>query len=314
MIDNDSVRSLVGAVAEEVDVCVVVVNFNTSNYLRICLSSLLEQRPAMVVVVDNGSQEGEVDIVRDLLVGVERCRLLALDVNVGFGAAVNAGVKLAREEAQHGFYWILNPDTEILGHCLPRLVASANLNQADIVSPIILTGDRENPDISYAGGSLDLARGSSSHCATVTKVNFGGFFQCSFVTGAAMLIASESWSRMGGFREDLFMYWEDADLCARASVGGMRMGLAIDALVWHRVGGANGSSGMSPLYYYAMHRNRLIISTRPLDVAFGRGLLNTMRLFKDAVLDGDGRAVKLRACLDGLCDGLLGRSFRNAYI
>ena len=60
----------------------------------------------------------------------------------------------------------------------------------------------------------------------------------SFVTGAAMMMHISTFELIGGFREDLFLYWEDVDLSLRAGRAGVRMELVPDARVWHAEGGS----------------------------------------------------------------------------
>ncbi len=85
-----------------------------------------------------------------------------------------------------------------------------------------------------------------------------------FMCGAAPVFTPDAWRALGGFREDLFLYWEDAELSLRAQDLGLRMTIAADAVVWHAVGGTGEGSGQSKNFYYYSARNRL-------KIMFGRG-------------------------------------------
>src|SRR5690606_36345407 len=78
-------------------VSVVVVNWNGAHYLPECLTAVLAQEPVPeeVIVVDNGSDDGSVDVVRRAFPDV---RVLELGTHAGPGAARNAGPRAARCE------------------------------------------------------------------------------------------------------------------------------------------------------------------------------------------------------------------------
>jgi GT2 family glycosyltransferase len=95
---------------------VVIVNWNTKMHLEKCLSSLREHAPKCgieVIVVDNASQDGSGDLVRERFPDV---RLLAEEVNWGYAKGNNLGLR----EATGAFVLFLNPDTEFVDDSLDR--------------------------------------------------------------------------------------------------------------------------------------------------------------------------------------------------
>ena len=98
-------------VSDRPDITVSIVSYNTRALLRECLRSLAARQDAgeatlEVVVADNGSTDGSVDMVRGEFPWV---RLVETGGNVGYGRANNA----ALAEAQGRYFFVLNSDTEV---------------------------------------------------------------------------------------------------------------------------------------------------------------------------------------------------------
>nr|HID14311.1 glycosyltransferase family 2 protein [Anaerolineae bacterium] len=122
------------------DLSIVIVNWNVCDLLRRCLHSILSsgQQPATsieIIVVDNGSTDGSVEMVRAEFPGV---RLIANADNRGFPAANNQGIAAARGR----YVLLLNPDTEVVGDALATMVAFADAHpDVGIVGPQLLNPD-----------------------------------------------------------------------------------------------------------------------------------------------------------------------------
>ena len=88
------------------DVSVIVVSWNGRRYLEACLRAVEGQRDvrAEIMLVDNGSTDGTVDLVRSTF---PRVRIVRLEQNRGFAGGNNAGAHEARGE----FLAFLNNDT-----------------------------------------------------------------------------------------------------------------------------------------------------------------------------------------------------------
>jgi len=112
-------------------VSVVVVTYNSEQHIETCLSHL-EGRGHEVVVVDNASSDGTVELVRRRFPDV---RVIPLEENIGYGAANNVGI-----DATTGPYvLVLNPDAWPLGDAIERLVDAAEASpHAAIVAPRLL--------------------------------------------------------------------------------------------------------------------------------------------------------------------------------
>ena len=231
-----------------VEVAVLIVSYNTADVLGECLESLFKERGKLnqqVVVVDNGSVDGSVDMIRSRFPYVE---LIDAKENLGFARGVN----LAATRTNAEFLLLLNPDTVILNQAVERLVSFA----------------RVHPGHGLYGGRMVQRDGSlerSSCWALPTVWSMTCFGLClntlvrsswfdpegmpnwdrdsirrvGIVTGAFLLIPKDAWRRLGGFDERYFMYGEDADLSFRARRLGYDPIIYPGACIIHDVGKAS---------------------------------------------------------------------------
>ena len=81
-------------------IAVIVPNRNDSRYLPRCIRSILEQEapPDELIVVDDQSTDGSVELIRSLIEGRPRARLIENPVNLGTLRAIDEGLKVVRSE------------------------------------------------------------------------------------------------------------------------------------------------------------------------------------------------------------------------
>jgi N-acetylglucosaminyl-diphospho-decaprenol L-rhamnosyltransferase len=119
-------------VVAEAQVTAVIVNYNTRECLRRCLSSVIDV--CAVVVVDNASADGSPQMVRTEFPNV---RLIENSTNVGFGAANNQGIAIATTP----FVLLLNSDAYASPDAITIL--ARQLEQENVVA---VGGRLVNPD------------------------------------------------------------------------------------------------------------------------------------------------------------------------
>jgi GT2 family glycosyltransferase len=283
----------------EIKIYVVIVNYFSSTMIAELLDTLGPQESAGVAVVDNSENCDEFENLKRITANYD-VTPIQMSRNVGFGAAVNVGVRRLNPD-EEGCVWILNPDTIVSRTAAVQLSRSISDGEADMASPVIVTGDGD--DVWFGGGRFDSRLGRTSHW----KSRPTALMTCNFLTAAAVMISVAAWNRLGGFREDLFMYWEDADLCLRANELGLRMVVDPSISIWHAVGATTSSEGKSALYYYYMQRNRMLV----LRDRYGRQRLfaigiavETLLILSRAVREPVGRIEKSGAALRGIKDGI----------
>jgi N-acetylglucosaminyl-diphospho-decaprenol L-rhamnosyltransferase len=292
----------------------IIINYNSADFVRKCVASLASQPIDRFLVLDNSSTINQREILNAVVAADSRVAISYEESNLGFGAGVNRAVEMASARPED-ILWILNPDIEVLAGAVSEMRAALD-SGGDIVSPLIYNGHSRDPDaLWFAGGSVDLSSGEVRHWTTVRTPRSEGeiAFETEFVTGAAPMLKASTWIALGGFRPDLFMYWEDVDWSVRAKEAGLRMVVAPRARTVHTVGASSGfGDEKSELYYYYMQRNRLIVSGNhgvPLvRLLAGSGKRETLRLLlRPAIRERRGRVKKTIASVSGIVAG-----FRSA--
>jgi GT2 family glycosyltransferase len=164
--------------------------------------------PYEVLVVDNASRDGTPGLVAERYPEV---KLLANSQNLGFGRACNQGARAARG----ALLVFLNPDVIVTPGWLTILVRRASQYlDAAIICPTTLYPGQPPPSTAMVVEELAA------------------------VPGCAMLMPRAAWEELGGFDEQIFLYWEDTELCWRAWLLGWRVLADLEALVYHERGGS----------------------------------------------------------------------------
>jgi N-acetylglucosaminyl-diphospho-decaprenol L-rhamnosyltransferase len=225
----------------------VTVTHSSGDRLGGLLHSIEVHDPVDVIVVDSGSPEGPPEVASSV-------RLVALDSNVGFGAASNRGAADAWSGGNE-YFAFLNPDVRLAGPSLSDLVqAMARQPGVGIATgPVVDEQGNRQPSawgptsalraFWFASGwqlprlrrLVGRLRGSgvltSASSLARAHVEVDGH-----VLGGAMVVRRECWKQLGGFNEDFFLYWEDADLCQRARDLGWRVAMLPCTPIVHSAG------------------------------------------------------------------------------
>ncbi|MDR1999083.1 MAG: glycosyltransferase family 2 protein [Frankiaceae bacterium] len=295
---------------------IVIVNYRSAGCLAALVEGLAGDFPenARLTVWDNNSGDQEAERLAALSRRHSWLRLIRSPRNLGFGAGVNAAIA-ATGAGPADIIWILNPDTLVDPAMIPALAEQLGAGYCDVLSPLVLTGDAASGrTIWFAGGRLDSARGSVTHDhigAPPDSLVGQPPLPSPFMTGAAPLMRLSTWRAIGGFREDLFLYWEDCEWSERAGRLGIRMCVYPRAAIWHAEGGSAPGAGRSREYHYYGARNRLsaapTMKTR-LGRAIGIGLPSTLRLIlRPLRREPEDKLAKSAAALRGTVHGLRGR-------
>jgi GT2 family glycosyltransferase len=222
------------------EVSVVVVVWNGMPWLERCLESV---RGRETIVVDHGSTDGSVELVRERF---PEARLVERE-NRGMGAGNNAGMALA------GGRWLflLNPDAWVAGEGLERLVRFGDAHpRAAVVGPRLRNSDgslqrsvRAFPTTWRLATEYLFLRKLAPRSSFLNPLYAGGFDHdeargVDWVSGAALLVRREAADEVGFFDENYFMFSEEADWMFRFRAAGWEVWFDPDAEVVH-VGGAS---------------------------------------------------------------------------
>lgn len=204
------------------NVSIVIVNYNGLRYTRRCIESLFRfHNPDSVeiIVIDNNSSDGSQIELPNLFPSI---KFISLSENRGFGAANNAGAKIAKGD----ILFFVNNDTLFIDESLGKLskILSSH-NDYGIVGPKLLNEDRSF-QLSFGkfptlGNEHEAKRISNDFLLqSKEEVSSNDPIKKDWVTGAALMIKQELFEAVGGFDEQYFMYFEDIDLCRRANAKG----------------------------------------------------------------------------------------------
>ncbi|ACV80738.1 glycosyl transferase family 2 [Nakamurella multipartita DSM 44233] len=240
---------------------VIVVSFGAPQLLRGNLAAMtLPGPPGRVIVVDNfrSAQDRRANAA---IADAAGWTFLPMTTNLGFGAAVNVGVRHALTHgAKH--LLVLNPDARIDPDGVSALRDAIRADPMVLVSPVIVDGAGR---LWFRGMRTDPRTGDVSAVPNLGPT--GELGPQDWVSGACLMLSHSLWSAAGGFDEDYFLYWEDVDFSRRCVRAGGRLRVLIGVLAQHDAGGtqiASASAGKSPLYYYYNCRNRLLFAAKHL--------------------------------------------------
>lgn len=206
----------------------IVVTYNAGPWIRHCITSTQESTyPLDCIVIDNGSTDGTIDILKNEYPNVPR---LISKENLGFGAGNNIGLRKALAE-QYDYVFLLNQDAWLQRETLETLIQFHQSHpEYGILSPIHLDRDRANMDPKF-GNALSLKSSEFRNDTLFQRLK--PCYQINFVNAALWLIPRETLLKVGGFNDFYFMYGEDGDYCARCLSQGMKIGVVTDAFAHH---------------------------------------------------------------------------------
>ena len=224
------------------DVSVVVVTYNAMPWIERCLESVAAYD---VVVVDHGSSDGTLDLVRERFPDV---RLFEQE-NRGLGAGWNRGIR----ETGGEYVLILNADAWGLDGAVERLAAFADAHpRAAVVGPRLRHPDgRLQPSVRGFPTPWRIAteylflRKLAPRSRALNAFYAEGFEHdevrtAEFVMGAVMLVRRAAVEEVGPLDEDFFLFSEETDWCFRFRQAGWQVWFTPDAEFVHVYGAVHG--------------------------------------------------------------------------
>lgn len=229
------------------DVSVVIVSWNVRDLLQQTLETLYRESRHVsfeTVVVDNGSTDGSVELVRD---SWKQVRLISLPENRGFAVGNNIGFN----EARGRYILLLNSDTIVLPTTLPGMVSFLDQHpETGCVGARHLNpdGTLQRSIDNFPSLLNDFLSYSELHRLSVLQPFLRRRFpwwsdhdqvrEIDWVNGACMMVRSEVIAQVGGLDEGYFIYAEEIDWCYRMNQAGWRVCFTPDAEIIHLGGQA----------------------------------------------------------------------------
>jgi GT2 family glycosyltransferase len=215
-----------------------------------------------VIVVDNASSDGSVEMVREAF---SEIHVIANDRNLGFTKGNNQGITLS--DGRHVL--LLNPDTELLGDALGEMVAYMDDHPtAGALGPQLLYPDRQVQSSRRRFPDLRTAYVESTFLQSWFAQS--GMLERYYVldqsdeetqvvdwlVGACLLIRRETLEEVGLLDESYFMYSEELDWCYRAKKRGWEVVYLPTAQAIHHVG--KSSEQVLPVRHIQFQRSKVL--------------------------------------------------------
>ncbi len=207
------------------DIAVIIINYNSSNLTKECVDSILEKTSKMlsiqIIVVDNCSEKDDYLALQHYCDNhlFQNLQLIRSKINTGFGGGNMTGYHFAAAE----YIAFVNNDTLLLNDCLL----------------LLKTYIEKDNSIAVVGGQSFTETGKRmvafDHFASISKELFGRDFlekiypskypkrkieynnpiKVNYVQGSFMFVRANDFNEVGGFDTNIFLYYEETDLCKR---------------------------------------------------------------------------------------------------
>ena len=209
------------------DVCCIIINYNTANYTIDCVNSILsntkDDLAFEIIVVDNASEQSSYEALKAFFHSKtdQRIKLVRSKQNVGFGAGNMLGVHHC---SPCNYYAFINNDTlQISENCLAELKKfMKNTPDAGICSPQMLD-EHKNFRMTidhFSSIQREIFK------RTLLELLFPKYYlkrkktykaplKVHYVQGSFMFIDSNVFNEIGGFDSNLFLYYEESDVSRR---------------------------------------------------------------------------------------------------
>lgn len=276
-------------------VAVIILNWNGEKMLAEYLPQVIsatDDTIADVIVADNGSDDGSLELLERSFPDVI---VVKLDRNYGFAEGYNRAIAatdyrytvLLNSDVAPATGW-LNPLYDYMeahpdvGACQPKIRSYADHKSFEYAGAC--GGFLDRNGYPYCRGRIfDTVERDSGQYDMVIPVFWA--------SGAALMVRSELYVKVGGLDKDFFAHMEEIDLCWRIRLSGREIWVVPSGHVYHLGGGSLPAS--NPKKTYLNFRNNLLMLHKNLPDGVRRGLLFRRRLLDTVawlkfLLTGDG--------------------------
>lgn len=233
------------------DISIVIVTWNSKEFIRSCLESCLRSSEGLsreIIVVDNSSSDRTAQIVREFFPQVS---LIENKTNVGYAKANNQGIA----KSTGRYVLLLNPDTEVQGNALGLMLKFMEANpNVGALGPRLLNPDetvqpscREFPTFStliweFTGLSRLFPKSKILGSWKMGYFDFNQPREVDQPMGSCLMLKRETLEQVGLFDETFAMFFNDVDLCYRVKKAGWKIFFSPEAQVVHHHGASTGKA------------------------------------------------------------------------
>ena len=232
------------------NITVLTVTHNSENVIKKFLRSL--DINLKLLVVDNESQDKTRSILKKHPHNSKK--LVFNEKGLGFGSAANIGFKKIKTK----YILLINPDAQIDLNSISKLYQKAKIySNAAILAPL----HRNNKGIIHIPVRPFFFNKQND---LLNIQNFYGDCSVEYLSGAVMFLDRKKIEKIGFFDENIFLYYEDDDLCIKSRKNGFENILVSKVIVDHFAGGSIGPPTISNQWekYFNMSFSRCYIQRK----------------------------------------------------
>lgn len=199
-----------------------IVTYNNIRTIEHCIDTVLQYTKDLdfkLYVIDNGSTDGTLDVLRHFEKISDRVELIVSSHNDGFGSGHNKVLSKLNSK----YHAVINPDISMTENVIANLCEYLEAHDEVLqITPKVLNEDgseqhlpKYTPTIRYCFVSKFPPFRYLRRRYTREEEGLSEATSVEFCTGCFFVIRSETFKALGGFDERYFMYCEDADLSKR---------------------------------------------------------------------------------------------------
>jgi len=207
------------------DVAVILVNYNSGTLTADCIQSVIEKtNPSIryqIIVADNCSRYDEYLAMKESCeaLGFENLQIVRSRVNTGFGG----GNMFAVQYANAKYLAFINNDTVFKNDCLGIILQTMQNNSSigiagaqafDGTDKFMVSLDHFASPVREIIGRVGLEKTNSKEYPDRRRT-YETPLRVNYVPGSFMFLRAEDFYAVGGFDNNLFLYYEETDLCKR---------------------------------------------------------------------------------------------------
>lgn len=234
------------------DVSIIIINYNSSEYTLKCAEVLLEKVSNElyyeIIIVDNSSKKEDFDTLKSslLLLNPDKVTLHRSKINTGFGGGNMHGVQFASGK----YYLFLNNDTLLLNDAVSICHSFMENNLDASVCGAQIYNEKEEKQVSF-DHFTSFARevfGKQFVEATFSKPDrrktYTEPIPVDYVNGSFMFFRASDFNQTGGFDTNIFLYFEESDICYRLKKNDKKTYFIPSASYLHYHGKSINKNGM----------------------------------------------------------------------
>lgn len=209
------------------ELTIIVLAFNSEKIIKKCLSSLNLDK-YKVIVVDNASCDKTIGVIEENFPTIE---LIKLNYNSGYGRGNN----IALERVKTKFALVLNPDAIIDEQNIEVILSEMkNNHKIAIAGPILLESKiNHEAELNNKIEKIEQDYLSKKKRYHTKEKNL---YQTKFVSGAVMFFNMINMKEIGFFDKNIFLFYEDDEICHRSSKKGFLNAIITNSIAFHESG------------------------------------------------------------------------------